>query len=219
MIRLEGITKEYKNSEYSIKALDNVSLEIADGEFLTIMGASGSGKSTLLNIIGCMDTMTSGTYFLNDTPIHESAQKVIEKTRKENISFIFQHFELMRNYSVYENVEVPLIAKNIKKSARKTIITEKLQLLGIEELKNKYPYQLSGGQQQRVAIARALAYNNNIILADEPTGALDSKNSYELMEILTEINKVGKTIIVVTHNKELTKYSSRTIHLSDGEVV
>lgn len=220
MIRLVDVKKTYKNGEDTINAVDGITMDIADGEFVAIMGSSGSGKSTLLNIIGCMDEMTEGEYYLDETSVHGNKMKNLHKIRKNNISFVFQNFALMNHYSVFENVEIPLLASNIKKKDRKKIIEEKLKLLGIYELRNKVPTKISGGQQQRCAIARALVSDNNVILADEPTGALDKKTGEEIISLLKEINKKqGKTVIVVTHDEKVAKNADRVIVIEDGKVV
>ncbi|MBD5137286.1 MAG: ABC transporter ATP-binding protein [Lachnospiraceae bacterium] len=219
MIELKNVSKIYKNGNECTKAADEINLVINEGEFIAIMGSSGSGKSTLLNIIGCMDEITSGEYFLNNIPIHGKKMQKLHKIRRENISFVFQNFALMNHYSVYENVEIPLIAQNIKKKERKRIIEEKLKLLGIDELKGKLPTQISGGQQQRCAIARALAADNNIILADEPTGALDKRTGLEIMDILISINRTQKkTVIIVTHDEKIAEKADRIIRIEDGRI-
>lgn len=219
MIRTKNLTKIYKGETYETRALNNVNLTIEDGEFIAVMGPSGSGKSTLLNILGCMDTLTDGEYYLDGQEIHNLKLKELHKIRKEKISFVFQHFALMNNYSVYENVEMPLLAKNVNRFQRKKIVHEKLKLLGIDDLADKLPTQISGGQQQRTAIARALVSDNNIILADEPTGALDRKTGDELMKVLMEINASGKTIIIVTHDENVASRTKRIIKILDGEIV
>ena len=220
MIRLVDVKKTYKNGENTINAVDGITMDIADGEFVAIMGSSGSGKSTLLNIIGCMDEITEGEYYLDETSVHGKKMKNLHKIRKNNISFIFQNFALMNHYSVYENVEIPLLAKNIRKKDRKKIIEQKLELLGIYDLRNKIPTKISGGQQQRCAIARALVSDNNIILADEPTGALDKKTGEEIISLLKEINKKDKkTVIVVTHDEKVAKNADRTIVIEDGKIL
>lgn len=220
MIELKNITKEYKmdSGERGTMALNGISLVIRQGEFIAIMGTSGSGKSTLLNIIGAMDDMTTGGYYFNGETIHNKSNREIHLFRKKHISFVFQNFALMDHYTVFENVELPLRAKNISKKQRKIIIMEQLKKLGIEELAEKMPGQLSGGQQQRCAIARALASGNDVILADEPTGALDSRNSREIMGILKELNKEGKTIIIVTHDENIAKETQRVIKIEDGKI-
>lgn len=219
MIELKNVSKIYENGNECTKAADNISLTIQDGEFVAIMGTSGSGKSTLLNIIGCMDEMTEGEYYLNDTAVHGKKMKSLHKIRRDNISFVFQNFALMNHYSVYENVEVPLIAQKIKKKEPKRIIEENLKLLGIEKLKNKLPTRISGGQQQRCAIARALAADNPVILADEPTGALDKKTGQEIIDILIDIhNTQKKTVIIVTHDETIASKADRIIRIEDGKI-
>ena len=200
MIRLENVIKIYGEDYEKKIALNNICLEIKDGEFVAVTGPSGSGKSTLLNIIGCMDIPTKGRYYLDDTDITLKTKSQIEDIRKEKIGFVFQHFALMDYYTAYENIELPLIIKNIKRSERKRLVNEQLKLLGIEEVKDHIPSKMSGGQRQRVAIARALVSGCNILLADEPTGALDQATGREVMELLKEINKRGTTVIIVTHD-------------------
>lgn len=218
MIDIEGMKKIYRNTDYELEALKGVDLHVKKGEFVAVMGESGSGKSTLLNCIGLMDSFDAGSYVLNGVSVDGSEQKSINELRKNTISFIFQKYELMRNYTLYENIEIPLLAKNIKRAERKEIIVDTAQKLGIEGLLKKYPYQISGGQQQRVAIVRAIVANNPIILADEPTGALDSRNSKELMEYMLLLKKLDKTIIMVTHDEKIAAYSDRIIQLKDGEI-
>ena len=214
MIRLENITKIYNEKVDDTKALDDVSLKIEDGEFVAVMGASGSGKSTLLKIIGCMDTPTAGKYFLDNTEVTVASRSQVHKLRKEKIGYVFQHFALMDYYTAYENIELPLLAANVKRKERKRIILKQMEHLGILSERNKLPGKMSGGQQQRVAIARALVTNADIILADEPTGALDQKTGHEVLELLKEINKSGKTVIIVTHDEGIAK-----ITISDGRIV
>lgn len=218
MIKIKNLIKVYKGETYETRALDGIDLTIEDGEFVAVMGPSGSGKSTLLNVIGCMDTLTEGEYYLDDYEIHKLKLKELHKVRREKISFVFQHFALMSNFSVYENVEVPLLAKNVNKSRRKKIVYEKLKMLGIDNLADKLPTQISGGQQQRAAIARALTSDNDIILADEPTGALDRKTGQDLMNMLTEINASGKTVIIVTHDDKVASATKRIINIVDGRI-
>jgi len=216
MIRLENITKIYNEKVDDTKALDDVSLKIEDGEFVAVMGASGSGKSTLLKIIGCMDTPTAGKYFLDNTEVTVASRSQVHKLRKEKIGYVFQHFALMDYYTAYENIELPLLAANVKRKERKRIILKQMEHLGILSERNKLPGKMSGGQQQRVAIARALVTNADIILADEPTGALDQKTGHELLK---EINKSGKTVIIVTHDEGIAKMTNRIITISDGKIV
>lgn len=219
MIKLTDVTKIYGTEENGTKALDNVSLTINDGEMIAIMGTSGSGKSTLINLLGGMDILTSGTYLYNDTDVGNMKLSELHTFRKNNISFVFQHFALMNHYTVFENVEVPLRAKKIKRAKRKEIVMDKLKMLGIEELAKKLPVQISGGQQQRCAIARALATDNQLILADEPTGALDSKTGKEIMDIFTDIKNLGKTVIIVTHDNKIADRCERIVRIEDGKIV
>jgi len=219
MIRLDKITKIYNKDIEDSKALDEVSIVIESGEFVAIMGPSGSGKSTLLNIIGCMDTATDGSYMLDDVEVMALNRKKTDLLRREKIGFVFQNFALMDYYTAYENVELPLVVKNVKRSERKRIIEEKLEYLGIMDVKDKIPAKMSGGQQQRVAIARALVTDCDILLADEPTGALDQNTGREVMKYLREINNNGKTVIVVTHDSQIADLTDRRITICDGRVV
>ena len=218
MIRLDKITKIYDAKVENKKVLDEVSLTIDNGEFVAIMGPSGSGKSTLLNIIGCMDSVTDGSYYVDDIEVSRLNKSDIHRFRKKNIGFVFQHFALMDYYTAYENIELPLLANNIRRKDRKRIINEQLKKLNIVEEKDKLPKKMSGGQQQRVAIARALVTNADIILADEPTGALDTKSGEQVMNIFTKLNAEGTTIVMVTHEEEVAAYSSRRIVLRDGKI-
>lgn len=219
MIRLENISKRYLLGDVITNALNDISLTIADGEFVAIMGASGSGKSTLLNIIGCMDSPTSGEYFLGDKDVSELRLKDLSKIRNNMISFVFQNFALMEKYTAYENIELPLLNRRVPAKERRFKVREAASRLGIEEQLRKLPKQMSGGQQQRVALARALASGAEIILADEPTGALDKKTGVELMEIFKELNSDGKTIIIVTHDPAIAEYADRIITISDGRII
>lgn len=219
MIRLENITKIYNEKVDDTKALDDVSLTIEDGEFVSIMGPSGSGKSTLLKIIGCMDKPTSGTYTLNESDVTSSSNSEVNRIRKNNIGYVFQHFALMDYYTAYENIELPLLAANVKRKVRKEKILKEMENLGILSEKDKVPGKMSGGQQQRVAIARALVTDANIILADEPTGALDQKTGREVLNLLKDINAKGKTVIIVTHDENIAKMTDRVIMLEDGKIV
>lgn len=219
MIRLDKITKIYDAKVENKKALDEVSLTIDNGEFVAIMGPSGSGKSTLLNIIGCMDSVTDGSYYVDDIEVSRLNKLDIHRFRKKNIGFVFQHFALMDYYTVYENIELPLLANNIRRKDRKRIINEQLKKLNIVEEKDKLPKKMSGGQQQRVAIARALVTNADIILADEPTGALDQSTGQEVINILREINNQGKTVVLVTHDINIASSTNRIINICDGKII
>lgn len=216
MITLTDVTKIYKSDGCETQALKGISLEIKDGEWISIVGTSGSGKSTLLNLIGCMDTLTEGSYVFNDIEVHKLKGNELHTFRKENVSFIFQHFALMNHYTVYENAELPLMIKNVSQKKRKEIVMENLELMGIADLAKKKPSNISGGQQQRCAIARALSSQNNLILADEPTGALDKNTGIEIMEVLDALNKKGKTLVVVTHDENVAKRANRIIRVEDG---
>ena len=219
MIRLDKITKIYDAKVENKKVLDEVSLTIDNGEFVAIMGPSGSGKSTLLNIIGCMDSVTDGSYYVDDIEVSRLNKSDIHRFRKKNIGFVFQYFALMDYYTAYENIELPLLANNIRRKDRKRIINEQLKKLNIVEEKDKLPKKMSGGQQQRVAIARALVTNADIILADEPTGALDQSTGQEVINILREINNQGKTVVLVTHDINIASNTNRIINICDGKII
>jgi putative ABC transport system ATP-binding protein len=218
MIQLENISKIYKFDDVVTEALKDVSLIIENGEFVAIMGASGSGKSTLLNIIGCMDTATSGKYTLDNEVISELNSKELSKIRNKKVTFVFQNFALMEKYTAYENIELPLVNRKVPAGERHKRVLKVAQQLGIEGQLRKLPKQMSGGQQQRIALARALVSGADIILADEPTGALDHKTGIELMEILRNLNENGKTIILVTHDPAIAGYAKRIITISDGGI-
>lgn len=220
MIRLVNAKKVYKGdgTGAAAVALDGISMEIENGEFVAVMGKSGSGKTTLLNVLGCLDKLTEGKYYLDDVDISSLGMFRLDKVRKEKISFIFQNYELMDNYTVYENIELPLLAHKVSSRERRKKVNAIMEQLGIRELGKKYPGQISGGEQQRTAIARALVADNEYILADEPTGALDEENSRELMNILKDIHETGKTIIMVTHDKDIAEYADRIIEIADGRI-
>lgn len=216
MIQLNNVTKTYTNGNCSTPALREINLSVEEGEMIAIMGDSGSGKSTLLNIIGCMDRFDSGEYFLDGIPIHEMKEKKIHGIRKKYISMVFQNFALLNHNTVYENVEVPLIARGIGTKERKQKVAEALEALGISELAQKLPIHISGGEQQRCAIARAMVSDCKVILADEPTGALDHDRGIEIMDILGKMK--GKTVIVVTHNQEVAEKAQRIVRIRDGQL-
>ncbi len=218
MIKLNNVKKIYNSGGCETVALNGVNLSLEHGEYVAIMGTSGSGKSTLLNIMGGMDDLTCGEYFYDDIAVHNLKGNALHEFRKQHVSFIFQQFALMNHYTVYENVEIPLIAKSVPKKKRKEIITSALELMKISDLAKKLPAHISGGQQQRCAIARALVSDNDLLLADEPTGALDSKTGMEMMDILTEINKNGKTVVVITHDINVAKRADKIIHIEDGKI-
>jgi putative ABC transport system ATP-binding protein len=219
MIKITDLVKIYRTEEVETTALNSLSLIVKEGEFVSIMGASGCGKSTLLNIIGLLDAPNDGTYLFDGTEVAKFTEKQRAGLRKANIGFVFQNFNLIDELTVYENVELPLIYNRVKSSERKQRVTKILQRIGIAHRSKHFPLQLSGGQQQRVAVARALITNPKLILADEPTGNLDSKSGNEVMELLTELHATGSTIVMVTHSSYDAQFSSRIITLKDGEVI
>jgi putative ABC transport system ATP-binding protein len=218
MIKLEKLQKVFRTDEIETWALNNISIEIKDGEFAAIMGPSGCGKSTLLNILGLLDSPTGGEYFLNGTEVSRSTESQRTKLRKGIIGFVFQSFNLIDELNVYENIELPLLYLGCPASERKQMIRQVMDRMQISHREKHYPQQLSGGQQQRVAIARAIVANPKLILADEPTGNLDSRNGKEVMDILTELNKEGATIVMVTHSQHDAGYAERVINLFDGQL-
>ena len=219
IIKVENLCKNFRTEEVETIALDNVSMEIKEGEFVAVMGPSGCGKSTLLNILGLLDNPTGGTYLLNGKNVDNLKEKERTTMRKGLIGFVFQSFNLINELNVAENVELPLTYLKIKASERKKRVYEILKKMNISHRANYFPQQLSGGQQQRVAIARALISEPKLILADEPTGNLDSKNGEDVMNLLTELNRGGTTIIMVTHNKHDAAYAHRILNLFDGKIV
>ena len=219
MIRIENLCKTFRTTEVETIALNNVSLEVADKEFVAIMGPSGCGKSTLLHILGLLDNPTSGNYYLDTLEVGHLKEKDRTNVRKGNIGFVFQSFNLIDELNVFENVELPLTYLKIPANERKQKVNDILQRMNISHRAKHYPQQLSGGQQQRVAIARAVVSGPKIILADEPTGNLDSKNGQEVMQMLTELNKEGTTIVMVTHSQRDAGFANRIIHLFDGQIV
>ncbi|MBN1040342.1 ABC transporter ATP-binding protein [Clostridium botulinum] len=218
IIQLKNINKIYGKGESELIALKNIDLTIKKGEFLAIMGSSGSGKSTLLNIMGCMDIPTNGEYYLNNMLIKNLSNNELSKIRNSTVSFIFQHFALIKDYTVYDNIELPLLHRKVSSKEKKDLILKYSHKLGISDKLYKKPTELSGGQQQRVAICRALVSESQIILADEPTGALDSNTGKSILDLLKEINKEGKTIIIVTHDLKIASYCDRTIIINDGKI-
>jgi len=219
MLKIEKLKKVFRTEEVETIALNEVSLEVNDGEFIAIMGPSGCGKSTLLNILGLLDNPTSGKYYLADQEVGHLKEKERTQTRKGKIGFVFQSFNLIEEMSVFENVELPLVYMGISKTERKKRVDEALRRMSISHRAKHFPNQLSGGQQQRVAIARAVVANPKLILADEPTGNLDSKNGNDVMDLLSELNKEGTTIVMVTHSQHDAAFSHRIINLFDGEIV
>ncbi len=218
-IELKNIKKDYRNDTIVTHALSGVDLKIDAGEFVAIMGTSGSGKTTLLNIIGCMDIPTAGTYLFDGTDLSRQKEKHLSSIRGKKIAFVFQHFALIDDYTVFENVEVPLMKQGISKSERKKKVQSALKAVGILKLAKKKPIHISGGQKQRVAIARAIACGADAILADEPTGALDSKTGKEIMQIFAELNAAGKTVILITHDRQIASYAKRLITIQDGKIL
>ena len=219
MIKTENLTKIFRTEEVETTALNSVSLHIQKGEFVAIMGPSGCGKSTLLNIIGLLDNLSDGNYSFDGTNVSHLKERQRTHLRKGNIGFIFQSFNLIDELNVYENVELPLIYLKLKASERKQMVEAVLERMKISHRRKHFPQQLSGGQQQRVAICRALVANPKLILADEPTGNLDSKNGLEVMKLLTELNREGTTIVMVTHSDRDSSFAHRIINLFDGEII
>jgi putative ABC transport system ATP-binding protein len=219
MIKTISLTKIFRTDEVETTALNSVNFEVSKGEFVAIMGPSGCGKSTLLNIIGLLDNPTSGNYFFNDEDVSKYRENQRTKLRKGNIGFVFQSFNLIDELNVFENVELPLLYLKMSASERKLKVEAVLERMKIGHRRKHFPQQLSGGQQQRVAIARAVVSNPRLLLADEPTGNLDSKNGLEVMNLLTELNSEGATIIMVTHNQHDAEFAHRIVNLFDGQVV
>ncbi len=218
MIKLKNITKEYKGTSYKTTALNQVNLDIKEGDFACVMGKSGSGKSTLLHIIGCLDMPNEGEYYLDNICVNDLSPYKLDRLRREKISFIFQGYELMSRYTVWENIELPLNAKRIRGKKKRTIIQDIMERLEITELKDKYPSQISGGEQQRTAIARAYVMDTPYIVADEPTGALDEANSDIIMSLFENLHNEGKTIILVSHDMDVAKRGDYIINLQDGHI-
>jgi putative ABC transport system ATP-binding protein len=219
VISLEDIHKVYSMGEVDVHALRGVSINIKSGEFISIIGPSGSGKSTLMNIIGCLDKPTSGKYYIEAQNVVNLEKNQLAEIRNEKIGFVFQSFNLLPRTSAIENVELPLIYNGTPSRKRFELAKEALRVLGLEGREHHLPSQLSGGQQQRVAIARAIVNGPSIILADEPTGNLDTKMSVEILEIFKSLNEQGKTIVVITHEKDIAEYANRIIILSDGKII
>lgn len=219
MIKTVALEKIFRTEEVETLALNKVSIEVKEGEFVAIMGPSGCGKSTLLNILGLLDNPTSGEYYLNGIEVSRYTEAQRTKLRKGIIGFVFQSFNLIDELNVYENIELPLLYMGVSAAERKKKVQEAMERMAIVHREKHFPQQLSGGQQQRVAIARAVVANPKLILADEPTGNLDSKNGQEVMNLLSELNKEGTTIVMVTHSQHDAGFASRTINLFDGQVV
>ena len=219
MLKVENLKKSFFTEEVETIALNGVSFEVKEGEFVAVMGPSGCGKSTLLNILGLLDNPTGGSYHLLGNEVGDLREKERTQFRKGNLGFVFQSFNLIDEMTVFENVELPLVYMGVKASERKRRVNEMLDRMNISHRAGHFPQQLSGGQQQRVAIARAVVSNPKLVLADEPTGNLDSKNGQEVMALLQELNREGTTIIMVTHSQHDAQFASRTICLFDGQIV
>lgn len=219
IITVDNINKTYKNGSLELQVLKNISFKVDKGEFLAIMGSSGSGKSTMMNILGCLDNQYEGRYILDGIDISKSTENELSEIRNKKIGFIFQSFNLLPRLTALENVELPLVYSSIPKEERHKRANELLEMVGLKERIHHRPNELSGGQRQRVAIARALANNPSIILADEPTGNLDSKSEEEIIEILQKLNKMGKTIVIVTHEPSIGEIAQRKIVFKDGEII
>ena len=219
IITVDNINKTYKNGSLELQVLKNISFKVDKGEFLAIMGSSGSGKSTMMNILGCLDNQYEGRYILDGIDISKSTENELSEIRNIKIGFIFQSFNLLPRLTALENVELPLVYSSVPKEERHKRANELLEMVGLKERIHHRPNELSGGQRQRVAIARALANNPSIILADEPTGNLDSKSEEEIIEILQKLNKMGKTIVIVTHEPSIGEIAERKIVFKDGEII
>ena len=219
MIKTESLSKIFRTDEVETTALDEVSFEVKQGEFVAIMGPSGCGKSTLLNILGLLDNPSGGDYYFNDKEVSSYTERQRARLRKNNIGFVFQSFNLIDELNVQENVELPLIYLGMSASQRKKRVTEVLEKMKIIHRRKHFPMQLSGGQQQRVAVARAVIANPHLILADEPTGNLDSANGEEVMNLLETLNNEGTTIIIVTHSQRDAEYAQRIVRLFDGQII
>ena len=218
MIILKDVCKYYQVGDDRVKALDHASLHIQPHEFVSIIGPSGSGKSTLMNIIGCLDVSDAGEYWLDGLPIEAYTESELAKIRNQKIGFVFQSFNLIPKLTAEENVELPLIYQRVKRSERQKRVKEALERVGLSHRAKHLPTELSGGQQQRVAVARALVTNPSLILADEPTGNLDSKTTKEIMEMFHELHRQGNTIVLITHDNDVAKQAARVIHILDGQI-
>lgn len=219
MIKISNLQKLYRTEEIETMALNDLSIHVKEGEFVAVMGPSGCGKSTLLNIVGLLDDLDGGSYLFNTIEVADFNERKRSDLRKHNIGFVFQSFNLIDELTVFENVELPLIYTKVPPAERKRRVEEVLEKVQIMHRRNHFPQQLSGGQQQRVAVARAVVNNPKLILADEPTGNLDSKNGNEVMQLLTELNEGGTTIIMVTHSEHDAKFADRIIRMLDGQVL
>ena len=220
LIELRNVYKIYSEGlESEVRALDGVSLEIERGEFVAIVGQSGSGKSTMMNVLGCLDILTRGDYFLNGTDVRELTDKELSRIRNKQIGFIFQQYNLIQDLTVLENVELPLVYQGVSADDRREMALAALERVGLAERVKHRPTQMSGGQQQRVAIARAIAANPSIVMADEPTGALDSRTGLEVLAFLQKLNREGTTVILITHDNGIAATARRCVRLTDGRIV
>lgn len=218
LIRIERLSKQYRMGGETLKALDEVSLNVRHGDFVAIIGPSGSGKSTLMNVVGCLDSATSGKYWLDGEEVSRLRDNKLAEIRNRKIGFIFQNFNLLTKLTAYENVELPLIYRGVPLRERKEQVVGALRKVGLEERMGHRPVELSGGQQQRVAIARALAGSPPMLLADEPTGALDTKTGKEVMGLIRELNELGHTIVLITHDLEISRQAKRVVRIQDGKL-
>ncbi len=216
MIQIHEIYKSYTMGDEKLTVLNNINLQVDSGEFVAILGPSGSGKSTLMNIIGCMDRWDSGTYMLDGVPIHEKKSQALSQIRNEKIGFIFQKYQLISTYTALQNIIMPLLARGYSHKKAVEGAMETIELLGLNERLYHKPRELSGGQQQRVAIARALVSSPSILLADEPTGALDSKTGHDVMDLFQKLHHLGHTIVMITHDEEVARKGTRILHIRDG---
>jgi putative ABC transport system ATP-binding protein len=219
MIEMKNIRKVYKMGKVSLEALKDISINVETGEFVSIMGPSGSGKSTLMNIIGCLDTPTSGSYSLEKRNVAGLSFDQLSTIRNQKVGFVFQNFNLLPYATAYENIELPMLFNGKPAKKRRQRVLELLEMIGLSDWKHHRPTELSGGQQQRVAIARALANDPLLILADEPTGNIDSKTGLEIMDLFVKLQEQGRTILIVTHDTNIAAYSQRTINLFDGRII
>lgn len=219
MIELKGIVREYRNGDVVTPALAGIDLCIGKGEFAAVMGASGSGKTTLLHIMGCMDAPTSGIYRLDGEHLERASEKRLSAIRGQKISFVFQHFALLEDCTAAENVALPLLRQRMSGVERRAKVLAALEQVGIADLARRKPSQLSGGQKQRTAIARAIVCGADILLADEPTGALDSRTGAEIMGVFQELNRMGKTIVIITHDRQVASCANRLIEMQDGRII
>lgn len=219
LIEIRDMCKIYNPGENEVRALDGINMTINENEFVAIIGHSGSGKSTLMNMLGCLDIPTSGTYLLHDLDVSDLEDDELSDVRNREIGFIFQGFNLIQNLTAYENVELPLVYRGVAKKERKELSVTSLEKVGLSHRMDHKPNEMSGGQQQRVAIARAIAQAPPIILADEPTGNLDSNSSKEIMQILRELHQEGRTVILITHDNDIASQADRVIRINDGKIV